>query len=451
LKRARNDVNTAIDYILRNPEGIDNVQESSVIARLNQVSLSPPIITSFNQISLGKGDKKLAQDNWSHLATPLANTTASISQTLETNLAKILQNTQHPMGKKVDMFITAFNANYQSIMPQEIGSVYVKATQEVHSFLAAMKSSITTKVNEFNSPVGQTVVWKVVEAVLFPGIFTTLFRLFQQKFQEMDAINASLITVLVSNPIAHFGVSGELKLNGNIQVYGTAIATLQGISYSKSIFEKLGILKNSLHVIVDTVGQTFAAAPSLVNAETVLPLYAYLLSKAQIPFLHSELSLLLEFIPEFLRTTQEAFALATLQATLSQMDKFVDKAPPRGPSQPDLISFEDVPRNYPSTVPFDPRNPVPSGPLRPVNAKASQAPTQFATLARAEQDYIATLKGVTSVDAYNQLAVYYNSKGKMLKAVDYCNKALRLDPRNVIALQNLAVYSHLAAAQGIAI
>jgi len=460
-------VNTALDYLLRHPQG-DNTDLTQQFS--SQVNVTP-IVIILGQISDNRVDKKMAEDNWMQLVRPLANTTAYISATLEANLSKIIQNSSHPMGKKMNMFLIAFNANYSGLCsPSDANNRYVKAVQEVHQFSSSMKNSITAKVNEFNTTIGSMVVWKVVESVIFPGIYSNLFPVYQQKFADLDNAKSTLIQLFQPKPITQFGIAERFQLSKDSQAYSEAFATLQGISFAKTIYDKLNCLIGTCHSIVDTVKQYYVTSGSAsqsinITADYLLPIFTYVLCKAQIPFVYSEISFLLEFIPEGLRSTQEAFAMATFQAAINYLDKLkanltrsnanapvksTSPQPPIKNHERDLISFEEnhsVPNNNTRTPPFNPEYRgtavKPSTPSAPPPVEDDK----FATLNRVEKEYIIALKRMNTVDAYNQLAVYYNTKGKLLKAIDYCNRALKVDPRNVVAMQNIAVYSNQLISQ----
>jgi len=236
-----------------------------------------------------------------------------------------------------------------------------------------------------------------------------------------------------------------------------AISALQGISFAKTTYEKLSCLVIACHNIVDCVKRYYLTNPApsnqsiTVTADYLLPIFSFILVKSQIPFTYSECCFVLEFLPEGLYTAQEAFAAATFRAAVNNLDKMkmmpngflpmsssrrspnsskkepIRKASVTPEVEKDLISFDEETFGLPSGSPQQNR----------------PQPDSFPTLNRVEKEYIEVLKQTKTVDSFNQLAMYYNTKGNLLKAIDYCNQSLKMDRKNVIAMQNLAVYSNM--------
>ena len=160
----------------------------------------------------------------------------------------------------------------------------------------------------------------------------------------------------------------------------------------------------------------------------------------------------------------DGFVLATFEAAIGRLD-FVKIPPTNTAYNQNLMEFES-----PTTTPRQgTKNTIPSEYLptdpnleqfaslsmssngestTPKQTRPDTQPTQqksdepkFETLKKAEKAYVRALKQIQTVDSFNQLAVYYNTRGKYAKAILYCNQALALDPNNDTAKQNLAFYT----------
>lgn len=125
----------------------------------------------------------------------------------------------------------------------------------------------------------------------------------------------------------------------------------------------------------------------------------------------------------------------------------------------DLLDFEtddfnprrDEPKTILQNIQSVPNHSLPSQPQislverKESNQRSSpnitqREPEKFETLRKAEKAYVGALKQIKTVDAFNQLAVYYNTKGKFSKSIDCCNEAILLDPNNEIARKNLLIF-----------
>jgi len=83
---------------------------------------------------------------------------------------------------------------------------------------------------------------------------------------------------------------------------------------------------------------------SFLTAEDLLPLFTYVLIKAQIPNLYTELGIMGNFILEPVNQSMEGFALATFEASINFMESLATVGQPKAVVQPQ-INFVPQPNN----------------------------------------------------------------------------------------------------------
>jgi hypothetical protein len=88
------------------------------------------------------------------------------------------------MGKKIAVFALAFGTNYSSLIQAPLSQITQKlpaAVMELKNFVGSLQATIIAKVQEFNSPDGKVVVWKVVETTVFKGVYELVFKMMTSK------------------------------------------------------------------------------------------------------------------------------------------------------------------------------------------------------------------------------------------------------------------------------
>eukprot|EP01114_Cavostelium_apophysatum_P011794 TRINITY_DN2628_c0_g1_i1.p1 TRINITY_DN2628_c0_g1~~TRINITY_DN2628_c0_g1_i1.p1 ORF type:complete len:664 (-),score=134.17 TRINITY_DN2628_c0_g1_i1:96-2087(-) len=530
LQMHRNDVTAAIDFLLTQDTSPSppqqtrhtpqNHQSEARIASPfpNHASMTAHAVNPIEQLfkNFSKvSEVKNLRERWPSLERSVQSAIQQTSPTLESNLLKILQNTNHPMGKKVDMFLMAFKTSMYNYSNEDIESFTQKAVGEINTFLESMRSNIISKVQEFNVSNGPLLVWKILQTVVISGAYSQLYGYYQQKFASENTRIEKIIQNHRNITLQQLNVPQRYLLGKSGSPYSKGIETLRGLSYLRNVYDKLNVLVLTCTEILDSVREYYSVhstpEPLLIQPSTddLIPLLTFVMCRAQVPNLLIELSFLKDMIPEELKRGFEGFALCAFDVCL----RYVETVPSptrmsshsanvtsqRVFSSQNLMSFESDfnPReeedpsdqnvgyftqdrlqplpsppqqsrnsttpqqqqqqqhqiplhssnpflsDLPSEKPTSPSTTRSSNSPRP-SSKSSETsttePNKFETLVKAEKSYVKALKQMNTIDSYNQLAVYYNTKGKYQKAIQYCNQVLLKNPENDIARKNLDIY-----------
>lgn len=111
-----------------------------------------------------------------------------------------------------------------------------------------MQANITSKVAEFNTNVGNLVVWKVLEEVIFQGIFSSLYTIYQHKvdinqacltwssqYADLDSSKTKLLEDLRNVPMSQFKVPSKFQLSG-VQTLSTTSSTAYQLADTQAIW-----------------------------------------------------------------------------------------------------------------------------------------------------------------------------------------------------------------------
>jgi tetratricopeptide (TPR) repeat protein len=491
LIRARNDVDTAIEFLLARQTstsvaigaretrgGAGRHQDAS---NSDRAVADEPVCAAFLKTSRFQVDAREVPENWRQLEGKV---TRGLSKTLEGNLQKILSSRDHPMGKKVSMFSMAFNASYSSPASGVAASLQAReALSELSEFFKMMRESVAGKVTELNTTAGALMVWRAVEACTLALCYDTLYEVLRAKEVDRDA--AIPWDVLRSTPVhstvdacaVAVGISGVAARSTRARLLDdedvqAATDTLAGLPSLRTATHKLEALKSTVHQLDDAVKRKAGGAGA--SASALLPLMVAALARSYIQSPHAEVALLRELIPSSIACGQEGFALSVFSAAAETAARVGEKCrtlPGAGRAQLAPAASEpdfEVPPSYEDSVGtepdmgFNPRglpaqnpafgaaggaamNPPASNPfVAPgVNTNFQQIPVAAApandTQQRAEQRFIETLHMMTdSVDAQIQLSAHYYGQGDVAQAIAYAERALELDPNNATAAANLS-------------
>eukprot|EP00027_Filamoeba_sp_ATCC50430_P005960 CAMPEP_0168554466 /NCGR_PEP_ID=MMETSP0413-20121227/7794_1 /TAXON_ID=136452 /ORGANISM="Filamoeba nolandi, Strain NC-AS-23-1" /LENGTH=745 /DNA_ID=CAMNT_0008585207 /DNA_START=46 /DNA_END=2283 /DNA_ORIENTATION=- len=303
---------------------VSGVENLSIDPKPKSSKSSSPntVLQKFMTFSNNEFTQKDVFDNWMNLPQKMS-TVSQIPLSLETNLQKILRNPAHPMGKKIDTFVINFNASYQgTITNKDLDSKFQAAISDIQQFLSTLSSNIVSKVPEFNTPAGFIAVWRSSQTVIFPGIYLSLFQLFQRKFFDTDRTKGQAIQTCQGLSPAAFGN----KYQG---IRYSGISILQELSNYHGAHDKIATVTRvcqSIHKdITDHIKHT-GSRPEPVNADDLATLFGYIIVQSGINSPYSELMFMKSFISDRVKSSLDGFALCVMETALEKIEAIAKQA-----------------------------------------------------------------------------------------------------------------------------
>ncbi|PRP82090.1 hypothetical protein PROFUN_03780 [Planoprotostelium fungivorum] len=314
LKASQYDVTAAIDLLLRTPAEPKKIVEEA--PRVSQKIESPRSIPeeqpkerkSFNVVNVFlqhiktnvKYSPEYIDENWARLPKILDQ--SNVPGSLESNLHKILQNTDHPLGLKMDAFINNYN---MTITVPSYGAS--RALAEASNFVTSLQNIISSKVESFRSPLGSQVAWRVIVSVLLPRVYENLFHIVTSEFAAVNSDRLHKMKQLVNcEPAVFLGRSTPVS-KAQLEEVAKRFAE---ISRTIPVHNRLSLLVEIVQAISDL------AQPAVTNADSLLCYFSAVLcySGLNSPMAHALITR--TFSPPFVIEGLEGFALTVFETSL---------------------------------------------------------------------------------------------------------------------------------------
>eukprot|EP01117_Protostelium_nocturnum_P017242 TRINITY_DN6994_c0_g1_i3.p1 TRINITY_DN6994_c0_g1~~TRINITY_DN6994_c0_g1_i3.p1 ORF type:complete len:504 (-),score=103.06 TRINITY_DN6994_c0_g1_i3:66-1577(-) len=236
----------------------------------------------------------------------------SVHGSFETNLYKVLQNLEHPLGQKVKEFITSFNSSASTV-------TCARAIGETQNFIAALQHIITSRVPAFRESGGEQVVWRVITTALFPSIYENLYKLASDQTETSNVTKRKKMRTMVDLDISQYGVPVS---NGfSKTAVESASKRLDEMASVTTVREKL----DCLSAVLLAIHNLTKANP--IKADDLPPYLAYVFVHSNVNDLVTQWLLMRNFTPSFCAEGIEGFALATLEATIDFLSSDVSNGP----------------------------------------------------------------------------------------------------------------------------
>eukprot|EP01117_Protostelium_nocturnum_P017928 TRINITY_DN7382_c0_g1_i3.p1 TRINITY_DN7382_c0_g1~~TRINITY_DN7382_c0_g1_i3.p1 ORF type:complete len:520 (-),score=175.72 TRINITY_DN7382_c0_g1_i3:54-1613(-) len=229
-------------------------------------------------------------------------------------LSGILSNPSHPMGKNVIEFVVSWKVeSTKDIAPFHDLKVKLK------DFIASMSNSIVNHFKELDFLIGheaeisthddlvELFISPIVTNVVFPPIYGNLFELYKMRFGDKDkSYYEKLKTFQFVSP-RQLGVDRDLCLSDDdgievreeLDPYRDAILKARSLTLLHTPSTKLDCLSQVNHIICEKVKNYYNGDFSFLGADQLLPLMCYVMVKANVLNIQSELSLLMDFTPDY--------------------------------------------------------------------------------------------------------------------------------------------------------
>ncbi|XP_078716435.1 ALS2 C-terminal-like protein isoform X2 [Lampetra fluviatilis] len=260
---------------------------------------------------------------------------------------------QHPLGRLLDMLVTAFRATYVGIGSDrrllstalaEI-SYYVERIFAIIQFLFPDLPEEESRVVELNSsdPDGNAdEAWEVVTRnglilpLLLPGLYPQLLALYQLQDEEsvtcywanLTYLNRqpdqALLRYLEANPklwpLSDAQQADKQMQEQKNQCFGKAVTCLKLISAKFTPREKLAVLGDTFRAITAAVED---ARKQLCKwaMDDLIPVFMFVVLRARIRHLGAEVQLIEDLMDDHLRDGEQGIMLITLKACCYQIQR----------------------------------------------------------------------------------------------------------------------------------
>jgi len=139
-------------------------------------------------------------------------------------------------------------------------------------------------------------------------------------YEEQNRDKTNIIQAAIHISPLDCQVSAQFQLSRDPSAYNPAINCLRELTTYKTIHEKLRCLSDTCQLIqecVDEYVDTFKENYMAVTSEDILPIFVYIICRAQIPDVIYELNFVKGFLPGPFSNAIEGFAVATFEASVS--------------------------------------------------------------------------------------------------------------------------------------
>lgn len=265
---------------------------------------------------------------------------------LRDDFQKILYCRNHPLGKLLAEFASIFEALYYR--PEEHYTHLATAVDDLQAFMHLMSGSFIRKFLGCHGLMNEDCT-EVLHAVLFPEIYSTLFSLYNLKYEEQNSKIQTCIQTLLLQPLVdrmvacgvdeRYHTTVEEMIESDIKVclrqrehgptpsdllqlkaidldpsadltpFQGAVNALRELSVQQTVGGKLSCIKQAatgvetlLKKLMDNFG-----------ADEFLPMFCFAMLHAGMPALYSECAFMEDFMEDDLRFSVYGYMLAQLQ------------------------------------------------------------------------------------------------------------------------------------------
>jgi len=258
------------------------------------------------------------------------------------HLSMILTTEAHKFGKLLPEFAYSWMKKYGNADKAEPNTEeqFLQAITEVRNFIEDVVYSVHMYYKELEVSEKATKLCRTsIEDHLFEDIYKEVFGLFKRKHAAEDERLTKLFEASTEFQLSQLGVPSELCLSdestdqASPNLYMKAINCLKRISKCITPSSKLRCLIDTAKAIVTCIddyrkakGLGDGKEQVIVGGDELLPLFTYLMIKAQIPFVYSESKFIDFFAADSDLMQEGGYLLATFQMSLTIVEKLQQPA-----------------------------------------------------------------------------------------------------------------------------
>lgn len=249
----------------------------------------------------------------------------------------ILANPSHTLNqilvKFTEYFNEAFNSNrlvtiYESESDQK--KLISKCVNDIEMFVDKLSMVLFGKYWEMTSQQHEEVVIDSIMEVLWGnGIFSKLLFWFIVVYGEQNNKMNEKITKCTQTISLHaLRVSNKFLLDKDTQPFERTIALFREADHVFSIKKKIAAICKSIDQVSKDVNDYYIrhaiynSGPLLVGADDLLPIFIYVIAKANVRDLYAKFQMMSDLIPEELIKGEGGYALATLETAMNCLTSF---------------------------------------------------------------------------------------------------------------------------------
>mmetsp|Transcript_33800 Transcript_33800/g.84821 ORF Transcript_33800/g.84821 Transcript_33800/m.84821 type:complete len:607 (-) Transcript_33800:429-2249(-) len=240
-------------------------------------------------------------------------------------LKKRLESHLHPLGRLVYHFVRYFDGLYGERMVNQKKNITLLpgAIQDLQNFQEKMLATVVGCFPDLHrDEFMEDVSYRAVELAYFPRIYRVLFTLRKLHDRQRNIVMSEKLRELRKVELADLGIAA----GGTHEDLEGAITCLQKIAGSHVPTEKLELLMATFDQIFAFIEKkkqgSGSEGPDMWGADTVFPIFQYVMIKADIADIHSEYKMMADFTSAYLsRNTSIDYRVATFKAGLRQLIK----------------------------------------------------------------------------------------------------------------------------------
>eukprot|EP01117_Protostelium_nocturnum_P009734 TRINITY_DN3480_c0_g1_i2.p1 TRINITY_DN3480_c0_g1~~TRINITY_DN3480_c0_g1_i2.p1 ORF type:complete len:609 (+),score=215.05 TRINITY_DN3480_c0_g1_i2:427-2253(+) len=247
----------------------------------------------------------------------------------------LTQASNHKFGKSLNNFSDNWLKTAKRLLKKRESiekDEFEKCCGDVKDFIDGLISELAGYYLELAEVSEQTFerCRESIEDLLFPKINRELFELFKYRYAEEEVNHSKKMKEFLILNFAHLGIPPLFWLTprgdgeASMQIpYHKAISTLQQLSSLISPNKKIDCLQETAKAIVSSVtdfyrdNKEIPSSKILVGGDEFLPLFTYVLIRANVPYTFTEAAFMEFFISNKRSMEKGGYLVATLQTSLS--------------------------------------------------------------------------------------------------------------------------------------
>jgi len=246
------------------------------------------------------------------------------------HLNMVLLTESHRFGKVIPTFVQSWKAKYQNLF--ESSDYNDKDLElcctDVKNFVEDLIYNIYCYYNQlYKTSVDVNMISRnVIESILFDEIYPIVFETLSKKFKSEDDLHTRKIKDYLTITPSHLGIPHHFWLFPHLEgehemadtPYSKAITTLKKLSTLKTPVSKVKCLVNTARSIISCIELHWnETAKFVVGGDELLPLFTYVLIKADIQNIYTQAKFLEYFMAEEHAIQEAGYLLVTVQTCLS--------------------------------------------------------------------------------------------------------------------------------------
>eukprot|EP01113_Clastostelium_recurvatum_P034362 TRINITY_DN4653_c0_g1_i8.p1 TRINITY_DN4653_c0_g1~~TRINITY_DN4653_c0_g1_i8.p1 ORF type:complete len:919 (-),score=226.83 TRINITY_DN4653_c0_g1_i8:34-2394(-) len=286
-------------------------------------------------LSSGKDTRPLGREERKWLSLIAQRKGADPRDLIMQFLAGVLRQEGHPFGAGLANFVHELKQAIVSDSPPS----RAQTCEDIRAFVSMMLDSILTHYTEISdsctSNNALTFTRAAITDTLFPFIYDDVFYMYVKDFPEEDAVQARKNNQFLTLSPAHLAIkekfwlhmwADEDNMSGNGEMimmapYQAAVDTLKKLPTLNSPVQKVRCLVQTADAIYKCIQDHWkgrvAAEELVVGGDELLPIFSYVVIKANIPGVYSESMFMQDYIGDEEARTLEGYLLVTFQTALA--------------------------------------------------------------------------------------------------------------------------------------